>query len=115
MKRMTMREAIIATLEEEMQRDAHVFVMGEDVGRYGGGFGATQGLQKRFGESRVMDMPISEGAFMNMAVGAAMVGTVLVGQVWDQARGARKRAMVQAPPAVGFVSRRPPPCFSHRA
>ena len=74
MKRMTMREAIIATLEEEMQRDAHVFIMGEDVGRYGGGFGATQGLQERFGESRVMDMPISEGAFMNMAVGAAMAG-----------------------------------------
>ena len=74
MRIMNMRSAINEALAGEMARDERVFIMGEDVGKYGGGFGATQGLEERFGSDRVMDMPISEGAFTNMAVGAAMAG-----------------------------------------
>jgi len=54
------REAIRDALREEMLRDERVFVMGEDVGVYGGAFGVTQGLIEEFGEDRVRDTPISE-------------------------------------------------------
>jgi 2-oxoisovalerate dehydrogenase E1 component len=58
----------------EMERDESIVVLGEDVGRLGGAFGATRGLQRRFGNGRVRDMPISEMAFTGMAVGLAMAG-----------------------------------------
>jgi len=67
-------EAIRDALREEMLRDERVFVMGEDVGIYGGAYGATRGLYEEFGEERVRDAPISEAAIAGAAVGAAMAG-----------------------------------------
>ena len=61
-------------LAQEMERDASVIVLGEDVGRLGGVFGTTRGLQQRFGADRVMDMPIAEMGFAGMGVGLAMAG-----------------------------------------
>ncbi len=71
---LTMAQAIAEALGQEMERDADVFVMGEDVGRYGGIFGATGGLHQRFGSERVMDTAISEAGFIGMAIGAAAEG-----------------------------------------
>src|SRR5260370_5776039 len=67
-------EASREALLEEMQRDAKVFVLGEDVGPYGGAFGATQGLYEQFGEARVIDTPISESAIVGISIGAALRG-----------------------------------------
>jgi pyruvate dehydrogenase E1 component beta subunit len=69
-----MAKAISEAIAQEMERDERVFVMGEDVGVYGGIFGATQGLYERFGPERVMDTPISETAFIGAAIGAAAEG-----------------------------------------
>jgi len=65
-------EAIRDALREELLRDPSVFVMGEDVGIYGGAYGATRGLAQEFGDRRVFDTPISEALIGGMAVGAAM-------------------------------------------
>src|SRR5436190_2024263 len=73
-KELTYLEAIREALVEEMHRDAKVFVLGEDVGEYGGAFGATQGLYEEFGELRVLDTPISESAIVGISVGAALRG-----------------------------------------
>jgi 2-oxoisovalerate dehydrogenase E1 component beta subunit len=59
---------------EEMERDERVFILGEDVGVYGGAFKMTDGFQQRFGEARVIDTPISESAIVGAACGAAMMG-----------------------------------------
>jgi len=67
-------EAIRAGIWEEMERDPNVFVMGEDVGEYGGAFKATKGLLERFGEKRVVDTPISESAIVGAGTGAAIYG-----------------------------------------
>ena len=67
-------EAIRQAIFEEMDRDPRVFLMGEDVGVYGGAFKATDGLLDRFGHARVIDTPISEAAIVGAAVGAAMTG-----------------------------------------
>jgi 2-oxoisovalerate dehydrogenase E1 component beta subunit len=67
-------EAIREALVEEMRRDPKVFVLGEDVGAYGGAFGVTQGLFDEFGEMRVIDTPISESAIIGVSVGAALRG-----------------------------------------
>ncbi|HEX9114788.1 MAG TPA: alpha-ketoacid dehydrogenase subunit beta [Anaerolineae bacterium] len=67
-------QAINEAMRQEMRRDPSVFVMGEDVGRYGGLFRATRNLYEEFGPKRVIDTPISEQAFMGMALGASMVG-----------------------------------------
>ena len=67
-------EAIREALLEEMQRDPKVFVLGEDVGPYGGAFGVTQGLSDEFGEMRVIDTPISESAIVGISIGAALRG-----------------------------------------
>src|ERR1700687_2643580 len=69
---LTMAQAIAEAIGQEMERDERVFVMGEDVGIYGGIFGATQGLLDQFGEDRVLDTPISETAFIGAATGAAL-------------------------------------------
>ena len=61
-KELSYLDAIREALAEEMRRDPKVFVLGEDVGPYGGAFGATQGLCDEFGEMRVIDTPISESA-----------------------------------------------------
>ncbi|NJL21091.1 MAG: alpha-ketoacid dehydrogenase subunit beta [Leptolyngbyaceae cyanobacterium SM1_3_5] len=65
-----LREAI----DEEMARDSSVFVLGEDVGHYGGSYKVTKDLYKKYGELRVLDTPIAENSFTGMAVGAAMMG-----------------------------------------
>ncbi|HEV8267618.1 MAG TPA: alpha-ketoacid dehydrogenase subunit beta, partial [Thermoanaerobaculia bacterium] len=67
-------EAIRQALFEEMERDERVFVLGEDVGVYGGAFKVTEGLVQRFGESRVIDTPLAEEAIVGGAIGAAMRG-----------------------------------------
>lgn len=71
---LTMAQAISEGIAQEMTRDANVFVMGEDIGSYGGIFGATGGLLDKFGKERVMDTPISETAFIGAATGAAAAG-----------------------------------------
>src|ERR1041385_5184495 len=70
----TYLEAIREALAEEMRRDSKVFVLGEDVGVYGGAFGATQGLFEEFGDMRVVDTPISESAIVGISIGAALRG-----------------------------------------
>ncbi|MGI8496476.1 MAG: alpha-ketoacid dehydrogenase subunit beta [Gemmatimonadaceae bacterium] len=74
MAEVTYLEAIRQGLFEEMERDPSVFVLGEDIGRYGGAFKVTEGLIDRFGESRVIDTPISEAAIVGAAAGAAHMG-----------------------------------------
>lgn len=68
------REALNQALAEEMQRDANVFLIGEEVGRYNGAFKVSQGLLDKFGSARIIDAPISELGFAGLGVGAAMVG-----------------------------------------
>ena len=70
----TYLEAIRQALVEEMERDPSVFLLGEDIGAYGGAFKATEGLLDRFGASRVIDTPISEAAIVGAAAGAAHMG-----------------------------------------
>lgn len=74
MAEVTYLEAIRQGIEEEMARDERVFLIGEDVGAYGGAFKVTEGLQKRFGEDRVIDTPIAETAIVGAAAGAAHMG-----------------------------------------
>ena len=74
MRELSYLEAIREALVEEMRRDPKVFVLGEDVGAYGGAFGVTQGLYEEFGEMRVIDTPISESAIVGISIGAALRG-----------------------------------------
>ncbi|MCD6520613.1 MAG: dehydrogenase E1 component subunit alpha/beta [Anaerolineae bacterium] len=74
-------EAIRDALREEMLRDPRVFIMGEDVGLYGGAYGATRGLFEEFGPERVIDTPISEALIGGAAVGAAMTGLRPVAEI----------------------------------
>jgi pyruvate/2-oxoglutarate/acetoin dehydrogenase E1 component len=74
MAEVTYLEAIRAGLTEEMARDENVFVLGEDVGAFGGAFKVTEGLQQQFGEARVIDTPIAETAIVGAAAGAAHMG-----------------------------------------
>ena len=74
MPEVTYLEALKSGLAEEMARDERVFVLGEDVGAFGGAFKVTEGLQERFGEQRVIDTPISETAIVGAAAGAAHMG-----------------------------------------
>ncbi|MHB8507680.1 MAG: alpha-ketoacid dehydrogenase subunit beta [Candidatus Dormibacteria bacterium] len=71
---MTFIQAIQSAMREEMERDPSVILMGEDVGRKGGVFGATAGLQEQFGESRVIDTPLAESSIAGVAIGAAING-----------------------------------------
>jgi len=73
-REMTMAEALGEALAEELSRDPTVFLIGEDVGRPGGVYNVTKGLQEEFGEERVMDTPISEAGFAGIGVGAALTG-----------------------------------------
>ncbi|MEM6446327.1 MAG: alpha-ketoacid dehydrogenase subunit beta [Cyanobacteria bacterium P01_D01_bin.123] len=66
--------ALRAAIDEEMARDPDVFVMGEDVGHYGGSYKVTKDLYEKYGELRLLDTPIAENSFTGMAVGAAMTG-----------------------------------------
>jgi 2-oxoisovalerate dehydrogenase E1 component len=74
MRQITYAQALVEAAREEMIRDPKVFIMGEDVGLYGGAYGATRGLMQEFGEWRVIDTPISEATIGGAAVGAAMAG-----------------------------------------
>ncbi|SNR59518.1 alpha-ketoacid dehydrogenase subunit beta [Lutibacter flavus] len=73
-KKLTGSKAMIQALEQEMTIDDSIFIMGEDVGKYGGIFGSTTGLYSMFGKERVMDTPISETGFIGAAIGAAAEG-----------------------------------------
>ena len=73
-KEVTYLEAISQALDEEMSRDERVFLMGEDIGIYGGAFRITEGFLQKFGEWRVLDTPLSESGFVGAAIGAAMMG-----------------------------------------
>jgi pyruvate dehydrogenase E1 component beta subunit len=72
--RMTFREAAGAGIRDAMERDDRVFLMGEDVGEYGGCFAVSMGLLERFGPERIRDTPLSESAFVGAGIGAAMGG-----------------------------------------
>lgn len=74
MPTMTYIEAISTGMREELERDPAVFLLGEDIGSYGGAFKATKGFLERFGEERVIDTPLSEAAIIGAATGAAIVG-----------------------------------------
>lgn len=74
MVEMTYREALRQALIDAMTQDDDIFVIGEEVGRYGGAYGVTRGLIDQFGPDRVLDTPISEPAIIGTAVGAAMAG-----------------------------------------
>jgi pyruvate dehydrogenase E1 component beta subunit len=67
-------EALRDAIVEEMDRDPNVFVLGEDVGHYGGSYKVTKDLHKKYGELRMLDTPIAEASFSGLAVGAAMCG-----------------------------------------
>jgi pyruvate dehydrogenase E1 component beta subunit len=71
---MKYREALRAALEEEMERDASVFVVGEGIGERGGSYKVTEGLLARYGPNRVIDTPLSEAGFVGLGVGAAIAG-----------------------------------------
>jgi pyruvate dehydrogenase E1 component subunit beta len=72
--RMTYREAMRQAMRDALQRDPRVFLMGEDVGRYGGCFAVSKGLLEEFGPERIRDTPLSESAFVGAGIGAAMGG-----------------------------------------
>jgi pyruvate dehydrogenase E1 component beta subunit len=114
-------EALREGLREEMLRDENVFIIGEDVGLYGGAFGVTKGLFQEFGEDRVKDTPISEAAIAGAAVGAALCGmrpvaeimffdffTIAMDQLVNQ--GAKNRYMFGGKAKVPMVIRGPMGC-----
>jgi pyruvate dehydrogenase E1 component subunit beta len=73
-REITYRQAVNEALDEEMQRDPSVFLLGEEVAEYNGAYKVSQGLLDKFGPKRVLDTPISEGGFAGLGIGAAMVG-----------------------------------------
>ena len=73
-RELTFAQAIREALDEEMARDETIFVLGEDVGAWGGVFRCTEGLSKKYGAERVIDTPLSEEGYVGLAVGAAMTG-----------------------------------------
>lgn len=116
LREITFAEAIQEALREEMQRDERVFLMGEDVGLYGGAYGASRGLFDEFGEWRVIDTPISEATIGGAAVGAAMAGMRPVAEIMyvdftplamDQIanQGAKNRYMFGGKTSVPMVVR----------
>jgi pyruvate dehydrogenase E1 component beta subunit len=74
MPEMRLRDALREALREEMLRDSRVFLMGEDIGLYGGSYTVTKGLLEEFGEERVLDTPIAEAGIVGAGIGAAMMG-----------------------------------------
>ncbi|OZC07229.1 putative pyruvate dehydrogenase E1 component subunit beta [Onchocerca flexuosa] len=71
---MSVRDALSMALDEELTRDERVFLLGEEVGHYDGAYKVSRGLMRKFGESRVIDTPITEAGFCGLAVGAAFAG-----------------------------------------
>lgn len=74
MAEMRLRDALREALREELMRDERVFLMGEDIGLYGGSYAVTKGLLEEFGEERIIDTPISESGIIGAGIGAAMGG-----------------------------------------
>ncbi|MBK9636797.1 MAG: alpha-ketoacid dehydrogenase subunit beta [Bacteroidetes bacterium] len=74
MASMTYREALKQGIREALHADGRVFLIGEDVGRYGGAFAVSKGLLQEFGEDRIMDVPLSESGFVGAGIGAAIAG-----------------------------------------
>lgn len=74
MTKITYREAVKAGLHEALQNDPRVFLMGEDVGRYGGAYACSKGFLEEFGEDRIRDTPLSESTFVGAGIGAALGG-----------------------------------------
>lgn len=70
---MTVRDALNSALDEEMERDETVFIMGEEVAQYDGAYKVSRGLWKKYGDKRVIDTPITEIGFAGICVGAAFV------------------------------------------
>lgn len=81
MRELTYVEAVREALRQAMHADPRVFLIGEDIGVYGGAFGATAGLLAEFGESRVIDTPISEAGIAGACIGAALTGMRPVGEI----------------------------------
>jgi pyruvate dehydrogenase E1 component beta subunit len=81
MAKLTMVDAVNLALKQEMERDPTVIVLGEDVGKNGGVFRVTQGLLERFGESRVVDTPLSESAIVGASIGLAIYGLRPVAEI----------------------------------
>ncbi len=113
---LTFMQAVNEALHQEMERDDRVFIMGEDLGRVGGVFRASEGLYEKFGPARVRDTPISESGFTGAGVGAALTGmrpvvelqfsdfvTVAMDQVVNQA--AKLRYMMGGTPRIPLVLR----------
>jgi pyruvate/2-oxoglutarate/acetoin dehydrogenase E1 component len=112
----TYLQAISDGLREEMRRDERVFVIGEDVGVYGGAFKVTQGFQAEFGEWRVLDAPLSETAIVGACTGAAMMGMRPVAEMqfadfvscaWDQLTTVSAKQHYRTGQAIPFVVRCP--------
>jgi pyruvate dehydrogenase E1 component beta subunit len=81
MVKTTYREAIRAAIREALLRDERVFLMGEDVGRYGGCYAVSKGLLDEFGPERIRDTPLSESAFVGAGIGAAMGGVLPIVEI----------------------------------
>ena len=81
MTTLTYREAVRAGLREALQRDPRVFLMGEDVGRYGGSYAVSKGLLEEFGEERIRDTPLSESGFVGAGLGAALNGMLPIVEI----------------------------------
>jgi pyruvate/2-oxoglutarate/acetoin dehydrogenase E1 component len=79
--RITYRDALREALREALLRDPRVFLMGEDVGRYGGSYAVSKGLLEEFGEDRIRDTPLSESAFVGTGIGAALNGMLPIVEV----------------------------------
>ena len=116
MREISYSQALVEAMREEMIRDEKVFVMGEDVGLYGGAYGATRGLFEEFGGDRVIDTPISEATIGGAAVGAAMSGMRPIAEIMyvdftplamDQIanQGAKNRYMFGGKTSVPMVIR----------
>ncbi|MBM3709818.1 MAG: alpha-ketoacid dehydrogenase subunit beta, partial [Actinobacteria bacterium] len=81
MKKINYKDAVKEALMEEMDKDERVFVIGEDVGVYGGSFKVTLGLLEKYGSKKIIDTPISENAIIGTAIGAAMYGMRPVAEI----------------------------------
>ena len=75
MATVTYLEAVRQGMWDEMEKDSRVFLLGQDIGRYGGPFRVTAGFLDRFGPERILDTPISESAMVGCAIGAAMIAS----------------------------------------
>ncbi|HEU5480867.1 MAG TPA: alpha-ketoacid dehydrogenase subunit beta, partial [Candidatus Tumulicola sp.] len=80
-RRISYRDAVREALREALLRDPRVFLMGEDVGRYGGAFAVSLGLLAEFGPERIRDTPLSESTFVGAGIGAALGGMLPIVEI----------------------------------